>query len=246
MQNQTEPQGPRHWTTRTHRVLGLSSLVFLILISASGLILNHADTLGMSRHAAPGWLLRIYNVEPPPISSAFTAGGVLFATSEQILFADGTELAKNADPLIGAAIFDGGLIAATSNEFFLTSVDAALVERFAPDMAGPMIHLGTDGQRIIVATQKGYVDLDPHHMTLSSVVIEPMDISWSRPVIPTKEQTQQLGAAALGQALNWERVLLDLHSGRILPTAGRYIADITAICLLYMCLTGVMLWFRRR
>jgi uncharacterized iron-regulated membrane protein len=71
-------------------------------------------------------------------------------------------------------------------------------------------------------------------------------IRWSQPAMPSAAQAEQLGAAALGLAINWERVLLDLHSGRILPKAGRYIADITALALLYMCFSGIVLWTRRR
>lgn len=221
--------------------------MFLVLISLSGLILNHADTLGMSRHAAGPWLLRIYGVELPPVDSAFAAGGVLFATSTEALYANGAELAKNADRLIGAVVADGGIVAATGNEFFVTNSDAMLIERFAPELAGPMKSLGTDGQTIFVATQDGYSEFDPQRMSLSAAANISMDgIAWSQPATPSDEQAEQIGMAALGEAINWERVLLDLHSGRILPAVGRYIADLTALSLLYMCFSGLWLWTRRR
>ncbi|MBT5219105.1 MAG: hypothetical protein HOM16_06425, partial [Woeseia sp.] len=65
-------------------------------------------------------------------------------------------------------------------------------------------------------------------------------------VTPSQQQVAKIAATSLGKTLSWERVLSDLHSGRILPTVGRYLADITAICLLYLCVTGIFLWFRRR
>jgi uncharacterized iron-regulated membrane protein len=64
--------------------------------------------------------------------------------------------------------------------------------------------------------------------------------------MPVDAQAEQIGIAALGQEIQWERVLLDLLSGRILPGVGRYLADITALALLYMCFSGIVLWTRRR
>jgi hypothetical protein len=237
----------RHWARRTHRVLGVSSLLFVVLISLSGLILNHADALGMSRHAAGPLLLRIYGIMLPPVDSAFAAGGVLFATSAETLYANGGELAKSVDRLVGAVAIDGGIVVATGNEFFVTSSDAILIERFSTDSPGQMSKLGTESQRIIVAIQDGYFEFDPQRMSLAvpgGIMTD--GINWSRPATPSDEEVEQIGTAALGQAINWERVLLDFHSGRILPTVGRYLADITALCLLYMCFTGIVLWNRRR
>lgn len=222
-------------------------MLFLVLISASGLVLNHADALGMSRHAAAPWVLSLYSTELPPVDAAFSAAGVLFATSAETLYANGIELAKGTNRLIGSVVVDDAYVVATSDEFFLISDDIALIERFAPDASGPMSKLGTAGQHIFVAIQDAYFEIDTQRMSLSSTAdITPEKVAWSQPAIPSENQAEQIGTAALGQAINWERVLLDLHSGRILPTIGRYLADITALCLLYMCFTGLWLWARRR
>lgn len=248
-EKQDKRQAPRrsHWVRRTHRVLGVSSALFLVLISASGLILNHADALGMSRQAAAPWLLRVYGIELPPVDSAFAAADALFATCVETLYANGEMIAKSVRPLIGAVAIGGGIVVATGNEFFVMSADAVLIERSAPDQVGPVTQLGTDGQRIIVAIQDRYFEFDPQRMSLSTPTsITTGSISWSRPTTLSDQQDKQIATAALGQAINLERVLLDFHSGRILPAVGRYIADITALCLLYMCFSGIVLWTRRR
>lgn len=222
-------------------------MLFLVLISASGLLLNHADALGMSRHAAAPWVLSLYSSELPAVDSAFSAAGVLFASSGETLYADGEELAEGTNRLIGAVLAGDTYVAATRNEFLLVSNDATLIERFAPDASGPMSKLGTEGQHIFVVIQDAYYEFDPQRMSLSSAVdVTHESVAWSQPAVPSERQAEQIGTAALGQAINWERVLLDLHSGRILPVVGRYLADITALCLLYMCFTGLWLWARRR
>lgn len=222
-------------------------MLFLVLISISGLLLNHADRLGLSRTAAAPWLLNLYGVELPPIDTAFAAGGVLFATSADTLYANGNPLANSVNRLIGAVAVENVIVLATGNEFFITTTDAALIERFAPAALQPMRQLGTDGRGIIVAFADGYAEFDADQMSVGAAENIALDtVAWSRPALPSAEQAQQIGVAALGQAINWERVLLDLHSGRILPGLGRYLADITALALLYMCFSGIVLWTRRR
>lgn len=228
-------------------MLGMSAALFLVLISLSGLILNHADTLGLPRTAAGPWLLGLYGIELPPVDSAYSTDGILFATAAESLYANGVELAKGTSRLSGVVAIENGIVVATGSEFFVTNSEAELVERFAPDVTGAILQLGTDGQRVLVALQNSYVEFDPERMSMTALEDLPPDgIHWSQPATPTAEQAEQVGSAALGLAINWERVLLDLHSGRILPGVGRYLADLTALALLYMCFSGIVLWTRRR
>ena len=41
------------------------------------------------------------------------------------------------------------------------------------------------------------------------------------------------------------RVILDLHSGRFFGGAGKYFYDIVSVCTLLLCVTGVVIFFRR-
>jgi hypothetical protein len=222
-------------------------MLFLVFISATGLVLNHADDFGMPHRPAGSWLLHLYSAELPPVDSAYSAANVLFATSTDTLYANGEELAKKTGRLIGAVATKDFHVVATGEEFFVSNRAVILIERYAPDANGPMTRLGTLGEHIIAMVQDELYEFDPQRMSLEVQANLPTSaIAWSQPVTPSDEQAEQIGVAALGQAINWERVLLDFHSGRILPTVGRYIADITALCLLYMCFTGLFLWARKR
>jgi len=81
---------------------------------------------------------------------------------------------------------------------------------------------------------------------LSALEPAPANISWSESIQLGNEQIDQISNATLSRVISWERILSDLHSGRILPGVGRYLFDLTALCLLYLCMSGVLLWFRRR
>ena len=49
-----------------------------------------------------------------------------------------------------------------------------------------------------------------------------------------------------GRGLSWERLLADLHSGRILGAAGTYFMDFIALSLIVLSMTGLFQWRRRR
>ena len=49
-----------------------------------------------------------------------------------------------------------------------------------------------------------------------------------------------------GSGLPVERVLLDLHSGRIFGKPGVYVVDAAAILFLVLAASGVWLWGKRR
>jgi uncharacterized iron-regulated membrane protein len=49
-----------------------------------------------------------------------------------------------------------------------------------------------------------------------------------------------------GIGLSAERVMLDLHSGRILGRAGVYLVDAAAIVFLLLAVSGTWLWARRQ
>jgi len=53
-------------------------------------------------------------------------------------------------------------------------------------------------------------------------------------------------AAYAATMLPWERVLLDLHSGRIFGRFGPWVMDLAALLLVFLAATGPWLWWRQR
>jgi hypothetical protein len=246
-QNKPTATRAKHWARRTHGILGVSALLFLVLLSISGIILNHADGLGLSQRAVAPWMLDLYGVELPPVDAAFEVQDVWVASSGSALYANGAELANDSRPVIGVVAVDRTVVVASQNEIFLLTTDGILIERFATDKSVALSRIGSDGRRIIVMTADGLHEFDPQQMRLAVLEQGSADaIVWSQAVMLDDARAAQIGREALGLTINWERAMLDFHSGRILPTVGRYLADLTALSVLYMCFTGLVLWRRRR
>ncbi len=64
-------------------------------------------------------------------------------------------------------------------------------------------------------------------------------------VLPTGLE-QDLLYLYRGKGLSLERLLLDLHSGRLLGNAGVYIVDVAALLFIFLALSGSWMWWRRR
>ncbi len=47
-----------------------------------------------------------------------------------------------------------------------------------------------------------------------------------------------------GNGLPLERIILDLHSGRMFGTFGEYVMDIVALLFIFLALSGGWMWCR--
>ena len=73
-----------------------------------------------------------------------------------------------------------------------------------------------------------------------------LDATWASSVEPSLQLKQSLQESWRGSGLPMERVMLDLHSGRILGRWGIYLVDAAAILFLVLAISGVWLWGKRR
>ena len=64
-------------------------------------------------------------------------------------------------------------------------------------------------------------------------------------MVISPELNRKILARYRGHGLPLERVLLDLHSGRILGKWGVWLIDVVAILLFVLAITGSWMWFQR-
>lgn len=223
-------------------------MLFLLLLALTGIVLNHADDLGLSAAYPPAALQQaLYGSEAPTVDAVYAAADILFASAAGTLYADGERMADIKGTLRGAVLVDDGILLATGEEILLATGRAELVERFSLELEYAVDRIGRNTQGVVLSAGPQFLVLDPEQMRLSGdVEPAPGGIDWSQPAEPGTAVTTQIESAELGRLFSWERVLLDVHSGRVLPVAGRLLADLAALCLIYLCVTGLLLWFRRR
>lgn len=247
------PRGPSRagrWYTRLHRWLGIGSLAFVLLLSGTGIALNHSSGWSLDRrYVQAGWLLRWYGIDAPEPSSSFAVDGHSVALLGERLYFDETELAEGVARLVGAAAAPTHIAVATPSRVLLVDRAGRLVEQLptAGLLPGEITAFGgsatgfafRSGGRIYLSDYD-VLDVGPLPPARSGEAIR-----WSQPRALATERLDRLRRLYRGRGLSVERLLLDLHSGRILSRAGPWIVDAVGAALIALSLLGLLLWLRR-
>lgn len=231
-----------------HRYLGLAAALFVILLSATGLALNHTHELALdSHHVAAPYLLDWYGIHAPREMTSFTAGPATITAVGNRVYWNLAPIPQASTPLIGAVEFAGLVVIGSAGQLLLLTPEGELVERLDGTAGVPagMQAIGlTPGGALAVHGAHGYYRTDENFLDWHET--DSLDARWARASTPSPGLRSALREQWRGTGLTLERVLLDIHSGRILGGWGVYLVDLAAVLFLLLALSGLWLWSRRR
>ena len=221
--------------------------MFFILLATTGVILNHTDALRLdSRFVQAEWLLDLYRISPPVVAPGFSVGDKIVSGLGDRLYLDTLELAEHEGPLLGAVQFERMLVVAVPDEILLLTPAGEVIERLsgADGVPAGMRRIGRDtAGRLVVRGAHGDYSADLERVEWRHEV-DP-EVTWAEPVTLPPGLRDRLVETYRGKGLPLERVLLDIHSGRILGAWGVYLVDAAAVLFLGLVLTGLWMWSRR-
>jgi len=231
-----------------HRYIGLTAALFVVLLSVTGIALNHTEALDLdARHVQSDVLLDWYGIHAPEAISSYRAGTHIISQVGEHIFWNTRRVPLVEGPLAGAIAYAGLVVVALEDSLLLFTRDGELIEELGPATGTPagIQAIGSDDAgRLLVRT--GHGDYRTDENLLEWTAAPGSTINWAAAEAPAPELTQALRKAWRGSGLPLERVLLDLHSGRILGTAGVWLVDAAALLFLLLAGSGVWLWGRRR
>ncbi len=231
-----------------HRYMGLAAALFVVLLASTGLLLNHTERLGLAqRYISAGPLLDWYGIEAPPPPPAFHAGGHWVSRLGETLYLDDQVLLKDEGTLIGFVMLADFMVVAVEGELLLLTPGGRLIERLAGIHGVPagMQAVGLDrAGRLVVRASHGDYIVDEDFLAWRDVGTA--EAQWSVATALPEGLYRKLAALYRGSGLSMERLLLDLHSGRLLGGWGRYLMDGAALLMLGLAGSGVWHWARRR
>lgn len=234
---------------RLHRSFGAFAVVFVLFMVLSGLALNHSNDLGLDqRKASQSFLLGWYGLGKPSSIQSYAIGG------DWLSFA-GSQLYLNDKPVatiqggVGAVSNGDLFIAAGSDELLLLDHEGSLVERipWLSISKAPIEAVGLQANGLVAVKTADQVWLADANLLTWQTAEEPLaspQWSFSEPA-PDAIQVS-ITSLYRGDGLSLERVLLDLHSGRIFGSIGVLIYDLLALALGFLSISGLILWFRSR
>ena len=231
-----------------HRYIGLSAALFVMVLSATGLALNHTESLHMdSTHVQSELLLDWYGIHAPEDLGSYSAGSVLITEVNERVFRDSEIIDDVLVPLVGAIGYLDLIVIAGLDQLTLLNREGELIETIGSAAGVPAgmkaIGITTDGA-IAIKAAHGYYLTDEN--LLEWIETDAVEATWSTLSVTPPELVQALQASYRGNGLPLERVVLDLHSGRLLGDAGVLLVDAAAILFLLLAMSGVWLWSRRR
>jgi hypothetical protein len=231
-----------------HRFIGLAAALFVVLLALTGLLLNHTEELDLdSSHINSAALLDWYGIHAPAAVTAYHTDTLTVAALDGQIYINRLLQPGINGELAGAVDFSGMVIVALAEQLLLYTPQGEMIERLDSSSGLPAgikaIGISTDHQLAIHAAQGDY---STNADFLSWQPVAAGETTWSMASELSDRERSALEAAWRGTGLSLERVLLDLHSGRILGTGGVYLMDGAAILFLLLAASGVWLWGRRR
>lgn len=229
-----------------HRRLGLTAAVLLMLLVVSGLLLNHSPRLGLDRmYVQSAWLLDWYGIQSPGEPRGVVLGRHWLSELGERVYLDARELPDVQGRLNGAVLLGDGIAAAVGDDVWLLTPAGDVIERLGKAHGVPVgLHaLGVDGAgRLVTQTMQGVYVADSDLSSWRRVA--PRAASWGRPGAVPPVLHEELVRQYRGRGLSIERLLVDLHGGRILGAFGVWIVDLMALCCLGLAMSGLWLWSR--
>jgi len=229
---------------RWHRRTGLAAALFLVFMALSGILLNHGAALGLERPVpALDWLRRVYG-EPPTTWTGYAAGSHWVSQRNEGRFHLDAQPAERCDGRLVGALWSGDLLlVACERELVLLQQDGARVDSMnaASGLPGPLEAVAADPDGVLLRLGSGWRRFDPLEMAFGTPV--PMAEG-----VPAAEPPRDLREALDAGAgwLSWERLLLDLHSGRLFGPLGPLVVDAIGLLAIALALSGVTMWSLHR
>ena len=238
-----------------HRRVGLLAIALVIVLAITGIMLNHTEKFKLDEsYINNSWLLSWYGIEPEGEPNSFLVAAdpatnkqqhIISAWQNQLFF-DNVAIATLEQTMHGAIAGEQFIVVALDSEILLLSFDGEFIERVSTSISFTDIQrLGIKYNRPVIETSDPLYYMADEHILDWDVIINE-GIEWTSPYTLSESERESLLVAYRGNGLKLERVILDLHSGRIFGQYGVYVMDAAAIALLWLSLSGLWVWNSRR
>ena len=233
-----------HW----HRRVGIVVALFAVLLAVSGIVLNHTAQLGLDRSFVPWpWLMHVYGDDSSDLPAFQLGERWLTRTSAGYIYLDGQEVAPCSGELVGAVAADDLLYAACAEELLLLTHAGELVESVSAStgLPAPLQASGLIGGQLVVQSGGIWWQADLDSMDLSQRA--PAAGAVIRQLVSDRlPEDIRARIPAPDQWLSWERLLLDLHSGRLFGRFGVLWMDAIGVLLVTLATSGIAMWWLHR
>ncbi len=231
----------RHW----HKRLGLSALVVVLLLSITGILLNHTDGLKLNQvqiHQA--WLNDWYGIDIPQVSQGISLNRQWFIQVGKSVYFNQTQLTEGE--LQGAWKTPFGFLLALKSRALLTTDQGEAIDWLNYPDNRTLQRLEFDKHTLYFRMNDGAVwQVNTDWTRLTPVASEPKSLNRVA-LTPVPDNVKKpLQNALYRQGLSLERLILDIHSGRFFGSYGHWVMDGFAIIFIIISLSGFWIYLKQ-
>jgi len=232
-----------------HRWFGLASLLFILILSLTGIALNHTIDFGLDeRFIDSPWLLNWYGFDAPEPSASYAVDAHRVTLVGNRLYLNSLEASRGISRLTGAVFWDQLIVVATAESLLYLSPTEGLVDRLdvRSELPGSIDGLTAHAAGLVIRSADRLFAYDEQRLEVSVFDRDPKEFDWLAPSDVPEALIEQINLQYRGPGVTVERLLYDVHSGRVFTRAGPLLMDIVGLLLIALTGTGLALWFKRR
>jgi len=235
-----------HQLKTWHRRLGAFAALFAIMLSVTGILLNHTEAFGLDkRYLDWPWLLEHYGVAEVEADRIYLLEDKVISQFDEQIFVDSQPVTTNIKPILGGIHLEDITVIAAHDELMLLSHDGELIEQMGGAMGVPsqIQNIGIFHGLPVLQTRSGMWRSDELLEQWEAISLN--GVSWSEPTSMPTIVAQDLARYFYGKGVSVERFVLDLHNGHIIGNLGVFLLDIVAVILVLLSLSGLWMWVKR-
>lgn len=233
-----------------HRYMGLSVMLFALLLAITGMLLNHTASLQLDRKAITSdWLLDWYDIESPQRLISYVADNQAISLVEDQLYFNARAIAGRYDAIAGALAVDGMIVVAADTHILLLTPQGEIIERLTDvdGKAQTVLAIGLHPSGKLALRSDNAIFLTTSDFAgWQQTPNRDKAITWVTPTKIPQALQQQVKQDYRSHILSMERIMLDLHSGRFFGEAGVIVVDIAAILFMLLAVTGLWMWMQQQ
>lgn len=230
-----------------HRLAGMISAVFILVLAITGILINHTHQLGLAeRHINSNTLLTWYGMAAPADAISYPVGRAWITHIGDRLYYDENQIDGRYGEVIGAVSLEDNIVVALAGTLLLLDSQGNIVEQLPiqQELPGGIDAIGELNGQLVARGSQAYYRADKE-FTHWQRMRNPK-VSWSTPAVAPEELRVSIQQRYRNQMLSMEQVIRDLHNGRILGSWGYLLMDGAALVFIVLAASGVWLWWRRR
>lgn len=232
---------------RLHQRLGLVVAVLVLLVSVTGILLNHTEELALDqRPVASSWLVGLYGIPLPEVDSYQVNERWISGVGDKLYF--GNQAVTHCVSRLTAVVsYQQMLVAACGDGLLLLTQEGEVIERLGASLALPLSVQSMSVHQGQLLLQTGDKTLSVNLDSLTWQVVDaPEGLVWAKATQAPVRILKQLQYESVGTVLTLERLVLDVHSGRLATRLGVWVMDFAALLMIFLALSGLWVWFSKK